>query len=96
MAPEVRFTRLRHGGKYGCAADVWSMGVTMYVCWCASPPIDEHAWVPSEASSSFPLVFDEKEWHTDVASGIRDAVRAMCAWNWFSRPAALHVPHLYA
>ena len=73
-APEVRDPARRAvGGLYCEKADVWSVGVTFYEAWCASPPWDDTEW-----SSRFDLSFDEPEWDHDGSVSMQRVVSS-CA-----------------
>ena len=42
MAPEITDVSLRSSQcGYDCLADMWSLGITLYEAWCASPLVDE-------------------------------------------------------
>ena len=80
-APEVLFPSLRPlSGVYGNSADIWSLGVTFYEAWCASPPVDEITWRPSTYPTSYEFLFDEPQWQGEAGTLAGMLIRDMTAW----------------
>ena len=89
VAPEVLFKSLRGPtGRYSSAADMWSVGVTMYVAWCASPPVEDGVWAPAATANAYSFMYDEAEWSHDLGANIRRCVSGMTEWAPHAREAA--------
>ena len=55
------FRNLRpHDGSYDSSVDIWSLGITLYVAWCAAAPVDDTEWFSAELPSAYEFPFDEE------------------------------------
>lgn len=75
MAPEIweLHNRASPSQGYGCRADMWSLGVVLYIVLCACPPFDDFAFDGR-------LHFEEAEWASVSAAG-KDLVCRLIVTN---------------
>ncbi|GJP40670.1 hypothetical protein CLOM_g325 [Closterium sp. NIES-68] len=89
MAPEV-FT-----GEYGCAADVWSLGVVLHVLLCGAVPFwgaDEERTIESVLTGRLDLGEESAAWAgARVSAEARGLIRCMLERDPRRRPSASKV-----
>jgi len=77
MAPEILALK-----SHGPAADIFSLGVVLYIMLCGYPPYDQAMCHKYE-----PLIFPEEEW-SQVSDAAKDLVRSMLEEDPVKRPTA--------
>ena len=80
MAPEVSFiTQMCGLSGYDMAADLWSAGICLYVCWVACSPWPD-SWCPRFLVDSFRLDFSDEEWRIGRGGEVQSMVEYLTAW----------------
>ena len=89
MAPEVYFPALRHAPLmvYTEKADMWSLGVTLYIAWAGSPPFDA-SLAPVAAREWWQPLWDEPGWFTLQGVAFRVVLTPMLQFDHVARRSA--------
>mmetsp|Transcript_11383 Transcript_11383/g.24608 ORF Transcript_11383/g.24608 Transcript_11383/m.24608 type:complete len:465 (-) Transcript_11383:97-1491(-) len=88
VAPEILSWYSGRGVEYGSAADIWSVGVILYIMLCGYTPFyadDEEALVKKVRKAE--VVFDSPAWE-NVSKSAKDLVSRCLALNPLHRPTA--------
>ena len=88
IAPEVLKRRhtVMHRGKYGKSADMWSLGVILYILISGTPPynIDGAAGMDVVLQSSMKIYFPDKHW-SGISAEAKDLISKLLSKDPRSR-----------